>query len=210
MKKINVLLLGLVTALGFSSCIDDEEPFDWAAQYEIERPIIEAYARENLANPQYHEIQGMRIWYEVIALGDDASYQYKVISNPNAQGGYAIEAPEVHVRYTTRLVQTDAVVRSVDDDEGEELAWNNEPAIWQAALFPREIRYDEDGELLDEPVEFGGITTNGLKRGGRIRVVTPSYFAYRNGSSGNIPANSPLFYDIEIVEIDEPSSNNNP
>lgn len=38
-----------------------------------------------------------------------------------------------------------------------------------------------------------------IGKGGHIRFVTPSYYAYGNGTSNNIPANSPLYFDVYLV-----------
>ena len=35
-------------------------------------------------------------------------------------------------------------------------------------------------------------------RGGHIRILTPSYYAYANQSVGDIPANTPLYFDVYI------------
>ncbi|WP_090601956.1 FKBP-type peptidyl-prolyl cis-trans isomerase [Parapedobacter koreensis] len=204
MKKINVLLVGLV-AVGMSSCLREDD-FDPAAQQEIEKPIIEAYANEHLNVPRFHEPTG--IWYEIIQPGDPASYQYKVVPRQDNPSQLVIEAPTVHVNYTGRLVQTNTVFDSNDDEDGAEISLANVILAWQAIFFPKEIIFGEDGELLDEPVDFGGITQDGLKAGAVFRIVTPSRWAYQNRGQGTVPANAPLYFEITVLDISEPSSNN--
>lgn len=205
MKKVNVLVLGLIVAAGLSSCMKGDD-FDPVAQAEAEKPVVEAYAKDKLMNPQFHELTG--IWYEVESPGDPSSYNYKIINVPNSSQSYP-EAPNVWVNYTGRLVQTDVVFDSNDADEGVKLSLAQVIAAWQAAFFPKEILHDEDGNLLDEPFEFGGLTPNGIKKGGVIHIVTPSHWAYGRGGQGSIPANAPLYFKIEVVDIKSPDAGSN-
>src|SRR5690606_29446487 len=121
MKKLNVLVLGFVVAIAASSCIKGDD-FDPAAQYELEKPLIEAYAMQHLDNPQFHEETG--IWYEVINPGDPTSYQYKTTSDPNYPTQTSIEVPTVFANYMGRLVKSDTEFDSNDKEEGAEFALN--------------------------------------------------------------------------------------
>src|SRR5690606_378272 len=107
MKKVNVLVLGALIAMGLSSCIKDGETYDPNAQYEIEKPIIEAYAKAHMINPQFHEETG--IWFEEVITGDPESYQYKATVNPSNPSQSTIEAPDITVKYTGRLVEDNTV-----------------------------------------------------------------------------------------------------
>ncbi len=40
-----------------------------------------------------------------------------------------------------------------------------------------------------------------IGKGGHIRFVTPSAYAYGTRSQNKIPANSPLFFDIELIDV---------
>ena len=62
---------------------------------------------------------------------------------------------------------------------------------WQIAFFPKKI-----GDL-----NLGGLTVKGLSKGTKIRIITPSYWAYQNMSNSKIPANSSLDFTIEVVDI---------
>ncbi len=188
MKKVTILL-GVVVAIALASCIK-EDTFDHEAQYELEKPIIAAYAQEHLTNPQLHEPTG--VWYEIESTGDPESYQYK------------LEYPNVWVNYTGKLVSTNATFDSNDSDAGAGISLGQVIGAWQIALFPKEIEYDADGNLLSQPEEFGGITQQGIKKGGIIRIVTPSRWGYGNRSQGSIPANSPLYFEIKIIDIKSP------
>ncbi len=207
MKKVNVLVLGAMVAMGLSSCIKDGDTFDSEAQYQLEKPIIEEYAKANLTNPQFHEESG--IWYQIITPGDPSSYQYKAVPRQDNPSQLAIEAPTVNVNYVGRLVQTNSVFDSNDDEDGWETSLARVIAAWQVIFFPEEIIYGKDGELLEDPIEFGGITEDGLKAGAVFRIVTPSRWAYQNTGQGTVPANAPLYFEIEVLDIVPPSGTGN-
>ncbi|HEY1025718.1 MAG TPA: FKBP-type peptidyl-prolyl cis-trans isomerase, partial [Sphingobacteriaceae bacterium] len=40
-----------------------------------------------------------------------------------------------------------------------------------------------------------------IQKAGRIRLIIPSPYAYQNSSQGNIPANSVLDFDVELVDV---------
>jgi FKBP-type peptidyl-prolyl cis-trans isomerase FkpA len=64
-----------------------------------------------------------------------------------------------------------------------------------------------------EPREFdaGGVISGfqfaltKITKGGKIRVYLPSYFGYGTQANGKIPANSVLIFDIELVDVKNPS-----
>lgn len=69
-----------------------------------------------------------------------------------------------------------------------------------------------DGTLIEQsssPVQFplGGVITGWqigvplIQKGGKIRLLIPSPYGYRNSSQGGIPANSVLDFDIELVDV---------
>ncbi len=69
-----------------------------------------------------------------------------------------------------------------------------------------------DGTVVDSNAEGAVFQLNQLipawqimiptmKEGGKITIYTPSVYAYGNAQRGQIPANSSLIFDIELVEI---------
>lgn len=40
-----------------------------------------------------------------------------------------------------------------------------------------------------------------IQKGGKIRLIIPSPYAYQNSAQGNIPANSVLDFDVELVDV---------
>lgn len=206
MKKLTLLVLGVIAAVSFSGCLRDGETFDPAAQYELERPIIAQYATDS-GFTDYHDVQGVRMYYRILNAGNPESYRYKAIPNTQVPGGYQMEFPKLKLRYSGKLLSSNTVVHKNQKDEGDEISMLNIPLAWAYALAPRQIRYDKDNNPIQQPIEVGGITSEGLKAGARIRIVSPSYLLYGNNSLGQIPANSPMYYEIEVVDIDEPDSN---
>lgn len=187
MKKLNLLVLGLIVVAGLSSCLKETETFDLELQYEIEKPIIAEYVRENVPNAVLNEDWG--IWYEIIEPGTAGDYEYKMVNNQ-------IEAPVIQAKYRGILlngVQFDAN----DTTEGATFSLNQVILAWQIVFLPSVI----DGN------ETIGLTATGLHPGAKIRFVTPSYLGYANSARNNIPANSPLDFTIEVLDVRSPSSN---
>lgn len=179
------MLLGLVIAMGVSSCMKEREVFDWRAQYELEKPIIEEYAKRVLTNPTFDENWG--VWFEILEPGEAGSYVYK-----------ATEAPSVTVKYTGKLLNG-TVFDTRQEDDGVKFSLGGSIIdAWPIAFFPKKI-----GDQ-----EVNGLTANGLQKGTKIRFVTPSYLAYRERASDKIPANSPLDFEIEVLDITAPTSGN--
>lgn len=198
-------MLGALIAMGLSSCIKDGETYDPNAQYEIEKPIIEAYVAEHLPGAQYKDISGFRLYFQIIEPGELGSYRYKVDEN---SGNPLFVPAEAIVSYEGRLVKTDAVFEDKEDQKFL-ITLNSIIPAWQIAFLPDELRYNEDGDSLDEPIEFGGLTEEGLQPGSVIRIVTPSYWAYQNQSQGSaIPPNSPLYFEISVSEIKDYEASN--
>jgi len=187
MKKVNVLVLGLIATLGFSSCLKDD-PFDESAQFELERPLVEEYATTHFDDPQFNE--GLGIWFEVLEEGDPGSYEYKFVRNANDPNQEYVEAPDVVVNYTLRRLDNTVI----EEDDNVKFSLAGVIFAWQYAFLPQQI----DGRQIT------GLTPAGLKAGSKIRLVTPSRWAYRNSGTDDIPANTPLAFDIEVLEIHAP------
>lgn len=43
-----------------------------------------------------------------------------------------------------------------------------------------------------------------IQKGGKIRLLIPSVFGYQNNSVGNIPPNSVLDFDVELLDVSNP------
>lgn len=188
MKYLKIFTL-LFATLSLSSCFNKDDMFDTNAQYEIEKPLIQQYVQENLPGATLDTATG--IWYQILDIGDEEdTYDYKTLG---AGGG--IESPIIQVKYTLRLLNG-TVVDKVDTEQGFTSNLAGLIQAWHIAFLPKKI-----GEL-----NTGGFTENGLQKNSRIRFVTPSIWGYQNRAFGNVPANSPLDFTIEVLGVQAPSN----
>lgn len=187
MKYLKIFTL-LFATLSLSSCFNKDDMFDTNAQYEIEKPLIKEYVENNIPGATLDSATG--IWFQVIDLGDEPTYVYKTLG---AGGG--IESPIIRVKYTLRLLNG-SVVDKVDTEQGFSSSLIDLIQAWHIAFLPKRI-----GEI-----QVGGFTTNGLQKNAKIRFVTPSIWGYQNRAFGNVPANSPLDFTIEVLGVQAPSN----
>lgn len=188
MKFLKFFSLFLATVT-LSSCFNNDLDYDMQAQYEIEKPLIQQYVQENLPGATLDTATG--IWYQILDIGDEEdTYVYKTLG---AGGG--IESPIIQVKYTLRLLNG-TVVDKVDTEQGFTSNLAGLIQAWHIAFLPKKI-----GEL-----NTGGFTVNGLQKNSRIRFVTPSMWGYQNRSFGNVPANSPLDFTIEVLDVKAPTN----
>lgn len=193
MNKIKFSLLTFVAAIfAFASCSKDDTTYhDPEAQFQAEKPIIENYVKANYSGMQYSS-DTTGIWFEVTEPGIANSYEYKVVDTVYL--GYQtkmVRPPQITVRYTGKLISNNTVFDSNTTDAGFTSKLNSLISAWQIAFQPKSIA----------EYSVGGLTPKGLQIGSKIRFVTPSYFAYGNSVTGSIPANSPLYFEIEVLDI---------
>jgi len=195
MKKIIYFAFAAVIgAVMFTSCNKDNGPtFDPLAQFELEKPIIKNYVTANYPNMVYSsDTTGM--WFEVLEPGVTNSYKYVIVDTTDRFGTNikAIRPPEITVRYTGKLVSNNSVFDSNTSDAGFKFKLDQVIAAWQIAFQPKSIG---DQKIL-------GLLPKGLQVGSKIRFVTPSGLGYGNRNDiGKIPANSPLYFEIEVLSI---------
>jgi FKBP-type peptidyl-prolyl cis-trans isomerase FkpA len=183
MKNLVFPLFVVVLVTLMSSCIKKPEAYDAIAQYEIEKPIIEEYVKTNYPTATFHLESG--IWYVLEEVGQDDSYTYKFI---NAAG--AIEAPIINVNYKGKLLNG-TVFDEHSSISGLEFRLDRMIEAWQRAFIPSVIA---DTKTI-------GLTAKGLKKNSKMTIITPSIWGYRNIKVGEIPANSPLVFEIDVVNI---------
>lgn len=186
MKYYKYLLLLSVLLFGTGSCMDDPDVFDPVAQLEADKELIREYVAKNYPNAVEHVDTG--IWYELLESGQSGSYVYKINQQTNL-----LILPIVTVRFKMRLLSSEQIVQE-EDGEGVEIELTKvSEQFWLRTFLPRKI-----GET-----EVGGLLEGGLQVGAKIRVFTPSFFAYGNQARAGVPPNSPLFYEIEVLAIRE-------
>jgi len=176
----------------FLSCAK-EEMFDPIDQFETEKPLIKSYANTNYPEMVYSNDE-TGIWYELLEQGEEDSYEYKTqdVINNYGQTVKAIKMPTITIRYTGKLISNNSVFDS-NIDKQEPLVSKLDDLIpaWYFTFIPKSIGSSQ----------FGGLTPNGLQKGSVIRIITPSYYGYGNRNMGTIPPNSPLFFEIEVLDI---------
>ena len=190
MKYFKLFVLFVATGGILTGCIKNDGPvYDAQAQIEKEVPLIESYV-DSIAEEGEAELikdEEMFIWaqYEPGTPPEDPEYEPYDYTEETGQ----LRWPTIKVRYTGRLL--DGTVFDEEEDESSFMALRNLVPSWAVAFFPR---------------EQGGYTEGGLQVGDKIRFVMPSYWGYGPNPREGIPANSPLDFEIEVLEITAPGS----
>lgn len=204
----------VVGSLTFTSCTKDNND-DITEQYrEQELRIdsilnaqaldIEEYVADNLPDAEQDDIYypynyidketKRGFWYKLdnSAVEDD-SYEYKW----TAAG---LTLPKVKLNYTAKLLDGTLVESATGEDFDFKV---QSPVInyaWLYSFVPYSVRFNGEDKILE------GLTEKGLKKGSKITVITPSVLAYgstkKTGGVSDIPANSPLVYEFEVLEIE--------
>ncbi len=155
-----------------------------------QKPILREYAMNKFDNPQYDDSTGF--WFEILAPATDTSYQYTITS----AGSWV--TPIATVKYKGELLNG-----TVFDEPSQPVSMNiveasqyNQGLIaaWPIAFRPKTITFNSKKY-------YTGLIDGGLKKGHKIRFVAPSPYGYDKTSSEKIPANSPLVFTIEVVDI---------
>lgn len=180
-------LVAIGSALSvLTSCSDEVgNVHNPAEQLEIDKQLIKEYVDKNHTDAVLHDDTG--IWYEILEEGDTTSYKYKIDTVAKR-----LVYPTATVLYKGMLLNGTTFDQS-KDDKGNAFAINPSGIIqaWVIAFFPEKIGSQE----------VGGLTKKGLTVGSKIRIFTPSYYAYGPRANGSIPANSPLVFEIEVLDI---------
>lgn len=204
MKKFNFLIAALIIGIGFTACSkSDYKPYDAQHYLDLETPILANYVdtAAGLEGATLDENTG--IWFKVLEEGisdpedKDNFYTYKYNS------GNLLEFPKMRVKYALRLVATGKLIEEVDMNDtqydGKYMNLGTTIGGWQYAFFPTKL-VRNNGEIF----ELGGFTELGLQKGSKIRIVIPSPYGYQDQLQGSIPANSPLDFTIEVIEVKAP------
>ncbi|GAA4519236.1 FKBP-type peptidyl-prolyl cis-trans isomerase [Sphingobacterium thermophilum] len=214
-KLIRFLFVVSLSTAAFTSCNDTDGPDineirlrnDQYADsiLSVEKPKIEAYVQANLINAvedttKYpFEVLNKQvkrgIWYEILSQPTDDSYEYKLNATQTN-----VVYPTWKLKYSVKLLTSDTPVFSDTEGSTYSLTSNDNNNIftyaWLVAFFP--ARYSLNGSFIP----YVGLTEKGLKKGSKIKLVVPSIYAYGStGLSGKVPANSPLVYEFEVLDI---------
>lgn|SRR5690606_24080813 len=203
-----------LAAVTFTSCMKNDDPIDNTEEYrKIEQRVdsvltkqkvaIEAYVQNELLNAvedtvtinltYLDKVVKRGIWYQIDAEPTDDSFEYEVTGS-----GYTI--PNAKVKYSVKNLEGTTTYK--EDTAGSSYVLGGSNAnpsvfnqVWQSSFYPYSIDYN--GNTMYPK----GLTKEGLKKGSKITVVTPSIWAFDTQNVGDIPANTPLVYEFEVVEI---------
>ncbi|GAA4784576.1 hypothetical protein GCM10023231_10370 [Olivibacter ginsenosidimutans] len=193
MRKLYLLFLTLVVGLMAASCDKEEvDVYDRQSVLEREAPLLSAYVtRQALSDDSIRLNQETGIWYALLDSGKTAVDYLDTLSMP---GEVRLKNMQVKVKYTGRLLDSTLFEQNTDAD-----------SIPYVSLLPSETGPGQvqAWQLAFYPKAVGGLFEGGLKKGAKIRVITPSVFGYQNQSHGLVKENSPLDYEMEILDIKE-------
>ncbi|UIR56235.1 FKBP-type peptidyl-prolyl cis-trans isomerase [Sphingobacterium sp. SRCM116780] len=190
MKTTIKNLFALVAVLfTLASCSkNDTDYFDANKQFELDAQAIKTYVNAKFPLSVLDTNSG--IWFQTIAEGDGL-YQYTTKDTVvNGQSQKIVVAPKITVRYTGKLLDG-TVFDENNSATGISGILSQFIPAWHIAFLPKKI-----GDKV-----ANGLTVKGLTKGSKIHIVTPSYWAYGNFAQAKIPANSPLDFTIEVVDI---------
>ncbi len=154
---------------------------------------LKAFATEKL--PGATLIDSLGIWFRVDANGQEDSYTYR----PHPAGG--LVAPEVKVSYKGTLLNGSVFDQTDEKETSRTFSLAGVIRAWQIAFFPKQIKYN--GSVYS----LLGLTETGLKKGSKIKFATSSPWGYDTRELKDkegkvtIPANSPLYFEIEVIDI---------
>lgn len=174
MRKLSVFVFAIVGLL--TGCVSDDENM----QIIFERDLAEIEKYVN-ANP----IPSVK---ELIDNGTGIRIYWTSVSN---SGNKADVSDTVSVNYTGKLLDN-----RVFDTSVESVARAN-------SIFVSSRKY----EPLRYPIGFG-FTLPGfeyailkMEQGDKATVIMPSLYAYGSEAVGSIPKNSPLVFELDLVEV---------
>lgn len=214
------LIVLAVAAIAFTSCMKDTSAEDEARQREEQEAIVASLAADKTKIDAYiaaHPSEAPAGWQEdnreetfsLLGKTVKTGIHFEVLAEPTEEDDEAFEyefststgpvPPKVRVNYTASLLDG----TEVQSGENENIDFatfqsssNVYNGVWIISFFPKSYRVN------GENVPYYGLTTKGLKKGSHIRVVSPSYWAFYNRTVGDIPANSPLVYEFEVLSIE--------
>lgn len=188
-NKLTSIVVLAIALISFASCNkNNDNYYDVNKQLELDAKSIKTFVDTKLPLAVLDSNSG--IWYQMISQGDGL-YEYKSKDSIiNGQTKKVPVVPKVSVRYTGQLLNG-TVFDQNQSQEGMTGFLSQYIPAWQIAFLPKKI-----GDL-----KIVGLTAKGLSKGAKIRIITPSPWAYGNTTLPKIPANSPLDFTIEVIDI---------
>lgn len=159
-------------------------------------PLLKDFAEKAMPGAVLDDSTG--IWYKIHDAGIEDSFDYRIVSTSN---GLAISPRYTEVKYKGTLIKTESVFEETAEDKTAVFSIGSLIPPWYLALWPESLEYNLRN------YEIGGFTPKGLKKGAIIELAAPSPYCYDNREQKNkdgevtIPADSPLHFYIEVVDI---------
>lgn len=146
-------------------------------------------------------------WYKVLTTPTeehDKAYTWELTTSGNS---YIAKPAKVKLKYTAKLLDGTVVESDSEGSTYDIPPFANQSKVFNAAWYYSFIPYSIKNNSNN--IALGGFTEKGLKQGSVIRVVTPSIYAYGSVAKKadgttflkDIPANSPLVYEFEVLSI---------
>ncbi len=93
----------------------------------------------------------------------------------------------------------------IDPGSGLTPTLNSELSVTYTGKFLNGTKFDEATNPinfnLNRVIEGWQIGLPLIKKGGRIKLIIPSAYAYGCNGSGSIPPNSALFFDVSLIDV---------
>lgn len=174
MKKLSLLLFAAVGLL--AGCVSDDEN----VQIILERDLaqIEKYVNEN-------PIPSVK---ELVDNGTGIRIYWTAVSN---SGKKPEKADTVSVNYTGKLLNN-----FVFDTSIESVARANN--IFSPNRKYEPLRYPIGLGFTIPGFEFGILQ---MEQGDKATIIMPSLYGYGSQATGAIPANSPLIFELDLLEV---------
>lgn len=211
----------LCTAVTFSSCMEDNSAENEARQRQQEEAIVASLAADETKIDTYlaeNPSEAPEGWQEddreetlpLLGKTITTGIRFEVLAEPTQEDEEAYEyeystaqgliLPTVRVNYTASLLDG-TEVQSGEDERIDfstfaSTSTNIYNDVWIISFFPKSFRENS------QDIPYIGLTANGLKKGSKIRVVSPSLWAFGERTVDDIPADSPLVYEFEVLEIE--------
>lgn len=200
MGRLYTLIFFIIMGLMAVSC-DKEEVYVYDQQLVLEReaPMIASYITAHGLSDSAKLHQETGIWYVLSDSGTTAVDYLTIDSTTNKE---QLKNKLIRVKYTARMLDStifeentslDSIpykpLLTSETDTGRILAW-------KIAFYPKSV---------------GGLLEGGLRIGAKIRIITPSVYGYQDRPYGIVKENSPLDYELEVLDItdaDKPKAMN--
>ncbi|MFD2034068.1 FKBP-type peptidyl-prolyl cis-trans isomerase [Belliella marina] len=181
MKKLSLLVFSALALL--SSCISEEE--NYTIRLEQDKEAILKYISEN-PMPAMGE-------FKDVPNGVYIFWKEKMNTTDTLKIGDTLL-----IDYTGRLLDN-----TVFDTSNDSIAKAHNIHNSQRTYKPMEYLVGRD--RLIQGFEFA---LTKMQEGDKVTTIFPSLFGYGNTQQGSIPPNSPLIFEIHMVEVKKNTANN--